>query len=229
MSRRVVVLRPEPGNARTAADLAALGVEGVRLPLFAVVPIVWMPPDPARYDALLLTSANAPRHAGPGLAALAHLPVVAVGAETAAAAHECGLRVALTGGEGVDAALALAKATGFARLLHLAGRDHIVANAIDAVIVYASDAIDAPLDAAVIEGTVVLLHSTRAARHFAELADRAGLDRATIRLAAISEGVGIAAGGGWEMSRAAASPDRLVELAADLAIDRPPGAGDKAA
>ncbi len=72
---RALVLRPAPGNARTCAALAAAGLEPVALPLFDIVPCAWVAPDPAGYDALLLTSAQAVRHAGAGLALLAGLPV----------------------------------------------------------------------------------------------------------------------------------------------------------
>ncbi len=79
----LAVLRPEPGNAATAARIAAAGARTIRLPLFAVGPLAWTPPDPAVHDALLLTSANAVRQAGPGLAGYRTLPVHAVGAAPA--------------------------------------------------------------------------------------------------------------------------------------------------
>ena len=37
------------------------------MPLFAIEPVEWRPPDPAQFDALLLTSANAIRCGGPAL------------------------------------------------------------------------------------------------------------------------------------------------------------------
>ena len=43
--RRIAVLRPEPGNARTAAAVEAMGFAAIRLPLFAVVPLAWTVPD----------------------------------------------------------------------------------------------------------------------------------------------------------------------------------------
>lgn len=90
----VLVVRPEPGSTRTLARLHALGVDAAAFPLFATVPVPWDAPDPAAHDALLITSANAVRHAGPTLAALAHLPVIAVGAQTAEAARGAGLSAA---------------------------------------------------------------------------------------------------------------------------------------
>lgn len=200
---RALVLRPEPGNARTCAALTAAGFEPVALPLFAVAPCAWSPPDPADHDALLLTSAQAVRHAGAGLARLAHLPVVAVGAATAAAAGAAGLTVAIVGRG--DAASAVAQATGYPRLLHLAGRDRVALPGVAAVTVYAADplpvaagAIDAALDA------VVLLHSVRAAARFAGLA--ATLPRDRVRIAALSASVARAAGPGWAQAIVATEP-----------------------
>ena len=97
MTRRLAVLRPEPGNSATAARIVAAGFDAVRLPLFAVEPLAWTAPDPGEYDALLLTSANAVRHAGTALDRLRGVPVVAVGQATANAARAAGLTVAITG------------------------------------------------------------------------------------------------------------------------------------
>ena len=66
--RPVLVLRPEPGAGETAARARALGLEPIVAPLFAVRPIAWAAPDPAAYDAVMLTSANAARHGGDGFA-----------------------------------------------------------------------------------------------------------------------------------------------------------------
>ncbi len=233
MTRGVAIVRPEPGNARTAARIEALGLAAIRLPLFAVVPLAWSPPDPRRYDALFLTSANAARHAGSGLAALSALPVVAVGEETAAAARDVGLAVVKVGPGNAEAALALAEQTGFHRLLYLAGRDRTVTSKpIDTIAVYASDFTEvAPADFSVLAGSVAMLHSRRAAERLAALCTRDAIDRASIRLAAISDAVADAAGRGWAEVRAASHPDdeTLAPIAHDLAIDRPGGRGDKAA
>lgn len=178
MTRPLAVLRPEPGNTATAARVEALGLVAIRLPLFAIRPLAWTPPDRGRFDALLLTSANAVRHAGPGLAAL-DLPVVAVGEATARAARAAGLSVAAVGAG--DAAEAV-RLSGSMRLLHLAGRDRTDAG-VEAIVVYAADPIAVP-DVAPLSGCVALLHSVRAARRFAELVER---DRVTdLRVAALS-------------------------------------------
>jgi uroporphyrinogen-III synthase len=61
VTRVVAVLRPEPGNAATCARAATAGFAPLALPFFAVRAIAWATPDPAHYDALVLTSANALR------------------------------------------------------------------------------------------------------------------------------------------------------------------------
>jgi uroporphyrinogen-III synthase len=177
-------------------------------------------PDPARFDALILTSANAPRLAGPGLDALAHLPVFAVGPATAAAARARGLTVAETGdGDGAELVATLT-ARGFERALLLAGRErrvHAGGVVAEAITVYASDLLS--IDArtiATLAGSVALLHSARAAQRLAELA---GAARASIRLAVIGDAVANAAGPGWAQVAAAPAPDdaALIALARRLA------------
>ncbi|MDP1027132.1 uroporphyrinogen-III synthase [Sphingomonas sp. KR1UV-12] len=209
MSRSLAVLRPEPGNARTAAAIEALGFTAIRLPLFAVTPVTWRAPDPAGYDALVATSANAFRHGGAELARLRALPVQAVGAATAAAARAAGFAVATVGT--ADAASLIAGLPG--RLLHLAGRERVALAGLDAITVYAADPV--PVDAGVLAGSVVLLHSARAAARLAEF----GIARDTVRLAALSTAVLTAAGGGWQRVAALDRPEdeALVALAVQLA------------
>ena len=218
MSGAVAVLRPEPGNARTAARVEALGLVAVRLPLFAVAPLAWTPPDAARYDAILATSANAFRHGGSGLAALRALPVRAVGAATAAAARAAGFAVEATGE--ADAASLAAKARGL-RLLHLAGREHRAVAGADTIAVYAAGPLPIA-DAALsdLAGTIALLHSRRAARRLGALV--AGAARAAVAVAALSPAVATAAGEGWARVGVAPVPrdDTLVALAARLAAVR---------
>ena len=223
----LLVVRPEPGNARTVARLRAGGGTVTGWPLFAAAAIDWTPPDPTDFDALLVTSANAVRLAGGGLARLAPLPVIAVGAESAAVARGAGLRVAATGDGGVAEALAAAQAAGLTRPLHLAGREHIDSGH-PTVIVYASADVktDAADFAAAAAGRIILLHSVRAA---GRVADLIGPARAGIGIAALSPAVRDAAGGGWAFAGAAATPRdaALCDLALARAIDPAAGGGDK--
>lgn len=202
MSRPIAVLRPEPGNRVTAAVIEAAGRKAIRLPLFEARPIAWDVPDPQGFDALIVTSANAMRHGGSGIARLLDLPVYAVGEATAESARRAGFGVAATGSTGSADLIALARAKGVARALHLAGRERsIEAGGIVAqvVTVYATDPIPVP-PAAVqrLVGSVVLVQSARTGERLGEIADAAGLDRATIALVAIGRRAAEAAGRGWE-------------------------------
>lgn len=210
---KIAVLRPEPGNAETCERLMVLGHTPIPLPLFEVAPIAWTAPEGV-FDALLFTSANAPRHAGPGLERYAGFPVLAVGAATAAAARAMGLNVARTGTR--DAAALLDAPHGFTRLLHLGGVTTTVAveGAIAASVpVYANRPCEVPLGAVRdLADALVLLHAPSAARRFAELADQAGLDRQQVVLAALSPAVAAAAGAGWREVRVAAAPNEAALL-----------------
>jgi uroporphyrinogen-III synthase len=235
MTRMVVVLRPEPGATRTATALRAHGLAVRQVPLFAVVPVDWTPPTPTGFDGLLLTSANAVRHGGAGLDLFKRLPVVAVGAATAAAAAEAGFAVAVTGDDDARAVVAAARDRGFARLLHLAGRERApTEDGVEAVTVYAGDAVAVAADVVrSFDDALVLVHSARAATRLAELVDDAGADRARIALIAISRAVGDAAGTGWAAVAIAAAPtdSAIVALAAahadTRAIDQRTRGGDK--
>jgi uroporphyrinogen-III synthase len=220
MTRHVAVLRPEPGNRATVAALSEAGLEAIALPLFEIVPVAWTPPDPAAHDALLLTSANALRYAGPALDRFATMPVFAIGTATALEARQAGLDLVATGSDGIAEVAAAAVARGHRRLLHLAGRDRVpTPPGVSAVVtVYESREIDrTPADLQPIEDGVALLHSPRAARRFAALAS--AIDRRTVRIAALSPAVAEAAGVGWAEIAVAATRDdaALVALARRLA------------
>jgi uroporphyrinogen-III synthase len=86
--RAVLVTRPEPGGAETAARVAALGWEPVLAPALVLTPRAFVIP-PAQ--ALLLTSRAAARALPPPVAGL---PVLAVGEATAAEARARGWPVA---------------------------------------------------------------------------------------------------------------------------------------
>jgi uroporphyrinogen-III synthase len=192
---------------------AELGIDVIACPLFRVESLPWEAPDAAQYDGLLLTSANAVRHAAVQLTELATLPVHAVGAATAKAARNAGLHVETCGSSNVDQLMASLPLS--LRLLHLAGEDHRPnADArIDRRIVYRAALVADP-GLPQLDGLVVAVHSPRAGARLAELAE--GRDHAI--LAAISSQAAMASGPGWE--RVAISPEpndkSLLALAASL-------------
>lgn len=217
--RRLVVLRPEPGASATVERARAIGLDAWAMPLFAIEPVAWEVPDPGQFDAVLLTSANAVRHGGDGLEQLLALPAYAVGEATAAAAREAGFDIAGEGDSGVERLLGSIPVE--VRLLRLCGEHRtalLVTRAIAAVPVYRSVEMAPPEDLASIERGVVAVHSPRAGQALARLVDQSGIDRGTVRIAAISDAAATAAGGGWAAREAAATPDdaALLALAARL-------------
>lgn len=213
--RRVLVLRPEPGASATAAAARERGLDPVTVPLFAVEPLDWEAPEAGSFDGLLLTSANAVRHAGDQLVPLRGLPAYAVGDATAAAARQAGFDIAATGDAGVDRLLGSIDAE--LKLLHLCGEDRREpANArqqITSVPVYRARSVERP-DLGAAPGSVALLHSPRAGSRFAELVQ----DRRSITIAAISKDAAQAAGKGWDTVEVAEDPSdhQLLALAARL-------------
>jgi uroporphyrinogen-III synthase len=201
---KFLIIRPEPGASASAARAKAAGLEPVVLPFFAITPRPWKLPQSANYDALLLTSANAVRQAGPQLQALRHLPLHVVGERTADAARAAHLIVASIGVSGVDDAIKAALDAGHCRLLWLTGDDHKVPAMpqgimLDNIICYASEPLPLPpaTKQRIETADVIVLHSPRAARQFAQTADNMGLGRASITLAAFSTAIADAAGAGW--------------------------------
>lgn len=210
MTRPVAVLRPEPGNAATAARIEAMGLDAIRLPLFAARTLDWTAPDPAGFDALILTSSATPRLAGAGLSRYAALPVHAVGRATADAARAAGLNVVATGRAGATSLLAAAREAGVRGALFLGGYHHALEPGgivRQAIAVYRMDALAA--DVAPVADSVALLHSARAAARLSELV----ADRATVRIAAISAAVATAAGPGWAAVAVADRPEEAALLA----------------
>jgi uroporphyrinogen-III synthase len=222
--RPLVILRPEPGASATARAADELGLQPLVIPLFAVEPVAWTAPGPKGFDGLLLTSGNAIRQAGPRLGELASLPAYCVGEATAAEASAAGLDVASIGTGTVH--LLLQALPGGLRLLHLCGAHRRAPTAprqsITPLTVYVSREVEVVPSLGGAEGSVVAVHSPRAAARFASLADLEGLRRSTIALAAISEQAAAAAGSGWEQVEAADEPsDRaLLALAARLCNNR---------
>jgi len=212
---RVVVLRPEPGASETAARARQLGLEPILMPLFDVEPVEWEAPDPAGFDALLVTSANAIRCGGERLTELRTLPAHAVGEATAQAARDAGFEVATVGEGGVDELLDSLDPS--MRLLHLCGEDwrepQAPRQAVTPLTVYRSK--ERPhVDVSAAEKAIVLMHSPRAARRFAELSS----ERGSTSIAAISAAAAEAAGNGWDHVAIAEQPNdhALLALAARL-------------
>jgi uroporphyrinogen-III synthase len=222
--RRLFVLRPEPGAGETVARAQAQGLDAVSMPLFQVEPVPWEVPDAGSFDALLLTSANAVIHAGEHLTDLRGLPVQAVGEATAEAARKAGFDIGSTGDSGVDRLLGSIEAE--LRLLHLCGEHRRGPDnprqQIRAIPVYRSAELQPPAAIETVAGQCAAIHSPRAAERLASLLGERGIDKASVRLACISEAAAKAAGEGWDDKKTAGKPtdEALLALAAAL-CDKP--------
>ena len=221
---KAIVVRPEPGCQATVDAARDIGLDAEGFPLFAITALPWDALLPSEFDALLLGSSNALRHAGDALDTYSGMPAYAVGEKTAAAARAMGLEVVATGEGGLQDLFA-SLSPDHRRLLRIAGKQRVQLDppADVALIereVYSSDPLPmpAPLAAALRDPSVVLLHSPLAAHHFAQCCDASGIDRSCIAIAALSQRVAEAAGSGWrEVSTASEPTDAaLLALAGDL-------------
>jgi uroporphyrinogen-III synthase len=123
---RLLLTRPEPDNARTAAALRALGHEVLLSPLLRIEAVAGADLGAPPWSAILLTSANGARAIAthPRHAELLMLPVLTVGRSSADAARAAGFaNVVSADGDARDLArLAAARFSGSRRpLLYLAG------------------------------------------------------------------------------------------------------------
>lgn len=222
MTCSLLVLRPEPGASATVARAGAEGLSARAYPLFAVQPVAWEPPDPAQFDAILFTSANAMRHGGAALQHYLHLPAFAVGKATGDVACAAGFGPVHSGASDVTEVLAELATAGHRTIFHPAGREVRDADPgglfITRTCVYASvEAGDATGLAAMLEdSSIVLVHSPRAGARLAALVGPEA--RSIHHVVAISPAAQEATGGGWASTQAAAMPDdkALLALAAKL-------------
>lgn len=219
--RPIVILRPEPGASQTAARAGRRGLRIRRCPLFEARPVIWKEPAPDRFDALLLTSAQAARLAGPKLDLYLSLPAYAVGRATARALEKRGFAGVVAGEQDGSAIAARIARDGHRRVLHLGGTTVAPIDAgpllIERIAVYTIGAKkESGLEAALEPGAVLLVHSPRAGERLAELItpDRRG----GFHLVAISAATLAACGTGWASGEAPDLPDdeRMLALAARL-------------
>ncbi|MBA4163890.1 MAG: uroporphyrinogen III synthase [Erythrobacter sp.] len=225
MSLPVIAIRPEPGLSATIAAGAAMGLAITGHPLARTIACGWTLPEIDEIDALLIGSANAIRHAGEQLAALRHLPVLAVGGATAEAAREAGLRVERTGEGGLQSLIDTLDPLERRHLLRLAGRERLELDlpaliSVTTRIVYAveHEEMTRELHDLLQRECAILLHSAGSAAQFSRECERLGVERSKIRLLAMGPRISAAAGGGWGAIHFAERPDEaaLLALARDI-------------
>lgn len=104
---RLLVTRPAEDAETLKARLEALGHDVILSPLLTIAPRAGIVIPPETYQALALTSANAIRCLAdsPLLVPLRHLPVMAVGPQSGAAARQAGFtKITEAGGDGLGLA-----------------------------------------------------------------------------------------------------------------------------
>ncbi|MCX7285904.1 MAG: uroporphyrinogen-III synthase [Novosphingobium sp.] len=213
------MIRPEPGNAATCAAAREHGVEALAFPLFSIEPLPWHVPE-GPFDAILAGSANVFRHGGEGLDVVRHIPVIAVGATTAAAAQERGFDVRTIGEGGLQPIVASLPPGNYIRI---AGQDRVTLNPPPGVRIATTVAYAArrsPLSGALAHilrgGATVLLHSGEAARHFAAECDNLDITKGSIHLACLAPRIADMAGQGW--ARVATAPQRTDAMLLELGL-----------
>ncbi len=201
---RLLVTRPRPEAERTAQALARRGHDALIAPMLEIEPVN-ADFNPASFDAIVITSANAVRSLVQAALQNSLLrPVLAVGNQTAQAARDAGfLDVMSADGDAADL-ISLIRSRwnkGRARLLYLAGNDRsrdLAADLakdgiqVETVIVYGADAAARlPDDAqqALRHGTIdgVLHYSRRSTEIFLTCADAGGLDVSPLRHYCLSQ------------------------------------------
>jgi uroporphyrinogen-III synthase len=188
---RLVVTRPQPDGARTAAALRESGHEVLEAPLMQVEPL--SVDLSGGWGAIIITSANAPAAIAdnPARASLMTLPVIAVGRRSAEAAREAGFSdINSAGGDLRDLVrlVVARRADAKAPLLYLAGEDRaadlvgeLVVHGVAAEMRVVYRAVTAPFPSALIaalqggEVDAVLHFSKRSAENFLAGAGEAGL------------------------------------------------------
>ena len=225
MSGTVLVIRPEPGLSATMAAAKELGLNAIGYPLFEIRAVAWECPNPHAFDALLIGSANAVRHGGATLEKLKDKPVHVVGESTGKAARDAGFQVASVGSGGLQNVLDQIETP--ARLLRVAGADHVPLTVPDGITMHTEIAYEAvPLDMPEALRTlhdldlVVLLHSAAAAEQFDRESRRLTLNRKSISVLAIGPRVASAAGEGWKAIHVSPRPNdhAMLEMAKDVCI-----------
>ena len=230
MTRCVLVTRPQPGAALTAARLIALGYDPILAPMLEVQTLTPPLPAPAGVQAILLTSANA---IAPLPAVFHDTPVLAVGTATAHQARAHGFsHVQSADGDARDlAALVHARCArgGLPLLLASgAGQGHALATAltgdgyaVQRIEVYRATAV-AALPAAAEHawraGTcgAAMFYSAESAHAFVRLIRAAALTDGACCIAALAISAATAAALAplpWAQVRVAVRPDQETMLA----------------
>ena len=216
-ARPVLICRAQPGADATAKRTEALGLDAIVYPLFSIEPLTWTPPDPAAFDAVMLTSANAPRHGGDAMGRYMSLPAFVVEEATAKAAEKAGFQDIRICGPDVEGVISSIHNKGYKNILHLSGHhvrpyDPKDLNIVTCAVYQAAATGEAEeLAAHLARAPVILVHSPRTGKHVAALTTSRQRQGASI--VAISEAALQACGNDWKSMHAAKEPTDAAMLA----------------
>ena len=186
----------------------------VRLcPLFMAEAIDWTPLPADAFDALLVTSAQTARLAGPALHSYRQLPAYAVGTATADALRAAGFAEPVAGDGNGSAIAARIAQDGHRAILHLSGAAVAPIDAGPLQVMRAAVYRMTPLhiDPIQMTGGIILVHSPAAGARLAEVLPEH--QRATADIVAISPAALAACGSGWASAQAAEAPNDAAVLA----------------
>lgn len=219
----LLITRPAEENAGLVLAAQAAGFQTLEAPLMRIEALAPSLPD-GRFDALLFTSPQGPRHTLHLKSRYGALPAYAVGAATGRAAEECGFQLVAIGDRDGSRIVAKAAMDGRSALLHACGEDAAAIEIpsgvrLSRVAVYRAllaDALPEHARLALSGGEVfaTLLYSARTAERFAMLAGKAGLRIADLIPVCLSHAVAHAAGPGWRAVGVADRPTTAALLAA---------------
>ncbi len=130
---KVIILRPEPGASLSSEVARSLGFDPIIASASEIKPIAWDIPSTDRFDALMITSANALRVNAQHISRYKDLPLFAVGKATAALAKDMGFTVAAIGQGGAKALFPKLIDYGAKNVLRLVGADYVPVDATDAI------------------------------------------------------------------------------------------------
>jgi len=219
MNRQLVVIRPQPGNARTVGLASAAGMPAIAMPLQDFEPVAWNLPE-GEFDGLLLGSSNVFRFAANTLGDILHLPAHAVGDVTADLAEASGFTVASRGMGGLQSVLDSLPAGEPLRLLRIGGEERVALDPpahVKVVECVAYRMVDCDITGAQAKllrnRSCVLVHSVSALHNFRRNCSMFSIDPAMVSLACLGPRIAEAAGEGWADCRAADAPDDTALLA----------------
>lgn len=211
MTAKLLILRPIEGAKKTAAEAQTLGLQALIDPLFEIRPLSWNAPSADQYEAIMFTSSNAVKMAGEKMQNYLSLPALVVGPATRCTAEAEGFEVVQMGTSGVQSLVDMLPEGRFNRILRLTGSDFTAVQSerfIEQRAVYeaVSKGLGAVAQQTLRSGSIILIHSVRAAQILVSEMDKLGIAGEKNHVVAISDKVAKASGNKWKSISVAEKP-----------------------